>query len=239
MTVRTRAVLKNWQIAGAKPAAGDIYDLIESQVHITEDLATVAEAKTGSATDKFLSPAILKQGSSLVAPMFAQHYQIAPALQTATYVHAAVTLGTGVTTTVTTAITAPDVPRNVTVKGNQASIAGNVVVTGTNINDEAITDTIALNEATEVAGAVAFKSVTSILLPARTSAGDTVSIGVGVKLGLPHIVEYATLLLVALFDGSADTGGTLAVDADEIEKNLYTLAGTADGAKLVDLYYLV
>lgn len=169
---------------------------------------------------------------------FLAHYQFDPALQTATYVHAAVTLGTGVTTTVTTAITNPDFPRNVTIKGNQGGIAGNVVITGTNFAGDVITDTIALNGANEVAGVKAFRTVTSILLPARTQAGDTVSIGVGVKFGLPHIPFNAAALLVKLFNGSTDAG-TLAVDSDELEKNLFTLAGTADGAKLVDLIYIV
>lgn len=68
-------------------------------------------------------------------------------------------------------------------------------------------------------------------------AADTVSIGIGKKFGLPHSVAYAALLLVKLFNGSTDSG-TLAVDADEIEKNLFALDGTPDGEKLVDLYYL-
>jgi hypothetical protein len=61
---------------------------------------------------------------------------------------------------------------------------------------------------------------------------------VGTKIGIPHIVDYASLMILALFGGSADTGGSLAVDADEVEKNLYTPAGTLDGTTLLDLYYL-
>lgn len=176
-------------------------------------------------------------GSALSAAFLA-HYQIAPDLQTATYVHAAIAQ-TAAVQTITTGITNPDYPRNVTIKGNAVGNAGNVVITGTNYKGETITDTIALNGATEVAGVKAFRTVTSIQLPVETHAGtDTVSIGVGVKFGLPHIVLYATCLLVKDFDGSADAG-SLAVDADEIEKNLYTLAGTADGAKLIDLWYLI
>lgn len=166
------------------------------------------------------------------------HYRLDPDAVSATYVHAAVTLPASGTTVVTTAITNPDFPRNVTVKGNAAGIAGDVVVAGTNIKDEAITETIALNEATEVEGTKAFKTVTSITVPAKTNgSGDTVSVGVAKKLGLPHIVDNAALLLVKLFDGSADSG-TLAVDSDEVEKNLFALNGSPNGAKFVDLYYL-
>jgi hypothetical protein len=54
---------------------------------------------------------------------------------------------------------------------------------------------------------------------------------------LLHIVYHALFLLVKLFDGSTDAG-TLAVDADELEKNLFTPAGTPNGAKVLDLVYL-
>lgn len=167
-----------------------------------------------------------------------QHYAVAPAAVSATAVHAAVTL-TAAAQDVATAITSPDVPRTVTVKGNAAGIAGNVVITGTNIQGATITDTIALNGATEVEGAKAFKTVTNINMPAKTNgSGDTVSVGIAKKIGLPHIVANAALLLVKLFNGSTDSG-TLAVDNDEIEKNLFALNGSPDGAKSVDLYYLV
>jgi len=165
------------------------------------------------------------------------HYQCAPDAVSATAVHAAIAL-TASTQNVTTAITNPDVPRTVTVKGNASGNAGNVVISGTDVEGGAITDTIALNGATEVEGVKAFATVTNIALPVETHAGtDTVSVGIAKKLGLPHIVANAALLLVKLFDGSADSG-SLAVDADEVEKNLFALNGTPDGAKLVDLFYL-
>lgn len=167
-----------------------------------------------------------------------RHYQAAPAAISAVSVHAAVTLGAAAQH-ISTVITNPDVPRTVTVKGNASGIAGNVVVRGTNISGEVISDTIALSGASEVEGVKAFASVTLIDLPIKTNvSGDTVSIGRAAKIGLPHIVKYALCLLLALFGGSADTGGTLAVDDDEIEKNLYTPAGTLNGVTLLDLYYL-
>jgi hypothetical protein len=174
-----------------------------------------------------------------VTAMFAQHYQIIPAIGTATAVHAAVTLTAG-SQNISTAITASDYPRTTTIKGNAEGIAGDVMVYGTNIDDEEISETIALDGTTEVEGAVAFKTRGLIIFPQKTNAsGDTVSIGVGNKVGLPHIAYNASCLLLALFDGSADSGGSLAVDADEIEKNLYTPAGTFDGEKVLDLIYLV
>lgn len=82
--------------------------------------------------------------------------------------------------------------------------------------------------------------LTTAATSADTTAGvenDTVSVGVGKKFGVPHIVENASLLEEKIFNGS-DDGGSLAVDADELEKNLYSLDGTPDGAKVLDLYYL-
>jgi hypothetical protein len=167
-----------------------------------------------------------------------QHYRLDPNAISAVAVHAAVALAAA-PQAVTTNITHPDFPRTVTVKGNAAGIVGNVVITGTNVLDEEITDTIALNGANEVEGVKAFKTVTAFDLPVEVHAGtDTVSVGQGKKFGLPHIVAYPGCLLAKLFNAAADAG-TLAVDADEIEKNLYSLAGVPDGALWLDLYYLV
>ena len=172
-----------------------------------------------------------------VVALLPVHYQITPAAKSATAVHAAIAL-TAATQTIITAITNPDVPRVVTVKGNAAGITGNVTISGTNAANADISDVIALNGATEVSGAKAFKTVTSIALPIQTHAGtDTVSVGRADIFGVPHMVDNAALLLVKLFNGSAD-GGSLAVDSDEVEKNLYSLSGTADGVKPLDLYYL-
>lgn len=205
--------------------------------------ASVAEAKAGTVTDKNLAPASLAQGAATptegsIEPLFMQHYQITPDAVSATAVHAAVTLGAAAQD-VTTGITNPDVPRTVTVKGNASGIAGNVVITGTNMLGEEITDTIALSGDSEVEGVKAFATVTGINMPAKTNeSGDTVSVGVAKKFGMPHIVYNAAMLLVKLFNAAADTG-TLAVDADEIEKNLFALNGTPNGSKVLDLIYMV
>ncbi len=205
--------------------------------------ASVAETKAGTVDNKNLSPASLVQGAGTptegsIEPLFAQHYQITPDAVSATAVHAAVTLGADAQD-VTTGITDPDVPRTVTVKGNAAGIAGNVVITGTNILGEEITDTIALSGASEVEGVKAFATVTGINLPAKTNeSGDTVSVGFAKKFGLPHIVYNPAMLLVKLFNGSTDSG-SLEVDADEIEKNLFALNGTPNGSRVLDLIYMV
>ena len=207
------------------------------------ELATDAEAKAGTATERALTPDNLVQGAPAVSAgtlegMFVNHYRVTPAAVSATAVHAAVAMPASDTTTVTTEITNPDFPRTVTVKGNAVGIAGNVVVNGTNIAGTVIQDTIALDGSNEVEGLEAFKTVTSFVIPARNAEGDTVSVGIAKKFGMPKVISFALLLLLKIFDGSSDASGTLNVSAD-LERNLYSLDGTPDGSKHLDLYYLV
>ncbi len=70
---------------------------------------------------------------------------------------------------ITSGITNPAVPRNVKVDCNKAGITNDVVVHGTNFAGEAIEETITLNGQTAVAGALAFKTITSVDLPALTN----------------------------------------------------------------------
>lgn len=107
---------------------------------------------------------------------------IAPAVASATATHAAVTLTTSAQT-VTTGITNPDVYRCVSITGNQASVTGNVTITGTDWNGATITDTIAASGTSTVAGVRAFKTVTSLAFPVLAAAGDTISIGRADKFG--------------------------------------------------------
>lgn len=75
---------------------------------------------------------------------------------------------------------------------------------------------------------------------ANTTGGiayDTVSVGVGNKFGMPQIIYNTAFLLLKLFGGSTDSG-TLAIDADEVEKNIFSINGTPDGSTLLDLVYM-
>ena len=76
-------------------------------------------------------------------------------------------MANGATTAVAVFAGQPDVPRSLTVKGNDANVAGNVTIEGTDIEDKAISEVIALNGANVVNGNKAFKTVTEITLPAR------------------------------------------------------------------------
>jgi len=111
-------------------------------------------------------------------------------------IHAAVTLASLVTTTVTTSITNPDFARVLSITGTKAggSLTGNVVITGQDIRGNVISNTIALNDNATVVGTKAFKTVTSIMFPARVTAGDTVSVGISDLLGLECIPDKAVAI---------------------------------------------
>lgn len=100
-----------------------------------------------------------------------------------TAIHAAVTLLATVQS-VTTAITAPTFARALSITGSPAGAAltGNVTLTGTDADGEAITETLALDGSNTVPGRKGFATVTSIALPVRTTEADTVSIGVATTL---------------------------------------------------------
>lgn len=120
-------------------------------------------------------------------------HAIVPAVAAAASVHAAVTLTT-VPQTVATAITSPDVCRVLSITGNAAGIGGSVTATGHDANGDAVTDTVLLSGTATVLGVVAFAVVDSLIFPARTNAGDTVSVGVGDVFGLTgHIATSAAV----------------------------------------------
>lgn len=163
-----------------------------------------------------------------------------PIAISATNVHAAITSPASGTTVVTTAITNTALsatPRNVTAKGSASGMTGNVVIAGTNINGIAITETIALSGASEVAGNKAFASVTSITVPAKINAsGDTVSIGIGVKLGLGCMFLRDTII-GAYFNEVAETISAKAFSSTAVESNTVTLTSALDASAVVVMFY--
>lgn len=113
-----------------------------------------------------------------------------------------ITLGAAAQT-ITTGITNPDYPRALAVDGNVAGIAGNVVIAGTNYAGEAITDTIALDGTTSKPGTKAFKTVTSITVPAQTNTPV-------------QQVETATIVGTVTKEGTATVTVTSALYAEPV-----------------------
>lgn len=132
----------------------------------------------------------------------------------------------------------PDVARNLTVKGNDGNVTGNVVITGKNIAGETITETIALNGATVVAGNKAFASVTSISLPKYAVANtERIRIGVGSKIGLPVPLNRNSVLAAFLGGVREATAPTVTFSASAVESNTVTLSSALAGSAVIIDYY--
>jgi hypothetical protein len=192
----------------------------------------------GTILDDIQYGGVATPATGTIVPMRAIKYATTPAIGTAVVTKAAFALTASAQPGITAGITQPDFPRALSIKGN-ATMAGDVVIHGTNFLGVAIDDTIALNNSTEVLGAKCFKTITSIDFPARTNAsGDTISIGRSNRIGLPVACPNASLVVVKSFDaGAADTGtvtGAATVEGSYIVPN-----GTLNGTKALELVILV
>jgi hypothetical protein len=160
-----------------------------------------------------------------------------PATQSVSAILPATAL-TSTTQTITSGINNPDVPRSLKIKGNAVGITGNVVITGTNIADEEITETIALNGDAEVLGNKAFKTITSIQLPPETNVGtDTVSVGTANKLGLPYKLKRNTVIAAYRDNIKETTAPTVATSTTVIEDNTVLLSSALNGTN-IDIYLI-
>jgi hypothetical protein len=151
---------------------------------------------------------------------------------------------TGENDVITTGITNPSVPRNITATtdGTAGDIkAVQVIVEGTNYADEVITETLPIftvNTKTTVEGSKAFKTVTKVTIPPHDGTGATTSIGFGEKLGLPYKLEHNTVLASYKDNVLEGTAATVAVSTTAIEGNTIDL-NSALNSKAVDVYLIV
>jgi hypothetical protein len=178
---------------------------------------------------------------------FLAHFQVSAAnavVAAAAAVHAAIACSAGATTTVTTAITNPGCPKNITATagGTATDIkAVQVTITGTNYADEVITEVLpvfTVDTAGTVVGNKAFKTITSISIPAMDGAGATVAIGFGVKLGLPFKLPHNTVRDAYLNNVKEVTPPTVVTSSTAIESNTFQLASALNGS-VVDIYLIV
>ena len=159
-----------------------------------------------------------------------------------TGVHAAVT-DTGEDQVISTGITNPPYPRNITATagGTAGDIkAIQVTVHGTNMADEVISETLSaftVNTAGTVTGAKIFKTVTYFELPAHDGTGATTAIGFGSKLGIPAKLAHNSHLFTFFGNTVEGTPPTVTVSASAMESNGFTLNSTLDGS-VVDAYFV-
>jgi hypothetical protein len=157
----------------------------------------------------------------------------------------------GITSTSAVTITSfdaqPDMSRNLTITpGGLTSHVGacTITISGTNIFGQSISETFSIdaNESGTVTGSKAFKSVSSIAIPAGCEEeykAATWDFGIGTKLGVKNCMSNAGDIFFSLLNGAKEgTAPTMAVDADEVEKNTSTFNGSLDGSNDYVLYFM-
>lgn len=160
-----------------------------------------------------------------------------------TGIHAAVT-DNGAQQTITTSITNPAVPRNITATagGTAADIkAIQVIINGTDLNDEVISETLPVfteNTAGSVTGSKAFKSVTSVVIPAHDGTGATTAIGFGDKYGLPYKRANIPCIAAVLNNVVEGTAPTLTASATVLASNTIDLNSASNGT-IINAYIVV
>lgn len=142
---------------------------------------------------------------------------------------------------VTSGITSPVTPSVLSIVGGGGThtASGNVVITGTDVRGNVITDTIVLNSNTTVSGIRVFKTVTSVDLTGVSGIGaaSTVSVGTTAKLGLNRICQEDSALLGAVDGVFEATRPVISFNATDISKNFVTFNTAPNGAKNFALFY--
>lgn len=133
-------------------------------------------------------------------------------------------------------------PRQITAIVQGADVAevtadSTITISGTNILGKPIAETLTFtaNLATALTTAKAFKTISSIVFSKQADGTPKFDIGWNEVFGLPFMFA-AKPFIFEKFDGAMQfTAGTLTVDADAIEKNVYDPQGSLDGLKALEL----
>ena len=123
----------------------------------------------------------------------------------------------GTEQTITTNLTAPPCPRNVTVTAG--GTAGDIKAISVTVNGKrrgvTVTESIGpftVDTAGTVTGTKIFDTVDSVVIPAHDGNGATTEVGFGELLGLPYVPEYSAMI-AAYEDGTEDASASLTVGA--------------------------
>lgn len=182
-------------------------------------------------------------GALAVKRAFVAHLEYADPAAAATDAVLSAVTDDGTEQTIDTGITDPDYARTITATaGGTAGDIGavQVTVTGTNLNDEVITEVLpafTVDTAGTVTGSKAFKTVTEVVIPAHDGTGATTEIGVSDELGVPYVLDKDTILSAYINGVKESTLPTLTTGAT-VELNTLDLDTALDG-NAVDVYLLV
>lgn len=122
-----------------------------------------------------------------------------------------------------------------TTAGSTAADApANCVITGTDIDDNALSETLALAQtATIVTSVKCYKTIVSVVFAAADGTDATIAMGISDKFGLPSKANLRGAfmnVLAELEDGAVPTAGTFVVPATALPYGAYTPNSTPDGS---------
>lgn len=136
-------------------------------------------------------------------------------------------------------------PRNVTFTGGgtTADCPTSAAVTGTDIDGNALTETVTLTAGSGT-GVKAFKTVTSVVFTGSSSNDSTVAIGIGSALGLSKTIKYRAHRLAVIQEvyaatttGSVVTNGTYTDNTTSPPHGSYQGNSVPDGTRSYALTY--
>lgn len=139
-------------------------------------------------------------------------------------------------TTHTTFLAQPDFARKLTLVASDTGTE-EVVITGKNIRNEVITETIALNGTTPVVTTKAFKSVTSIAIPVLAS-NATVDVGVNDAMGLDRCMSGNEVILATMDGVYETTRPTVTFSATDVALNTVDPNTALNAAKDLVVVYM-
>ncbi len=148
-------------------------------------------------------------------------------------------------TVVTSGLTDPDLPRNISITpgGTTGDVEACVItVTGTNFLGNSMTERFGFsaNASTAVTGVLAFKTVDQLDFPADCESGGfaaTWYIGVGEKLGVKRCADSAGHFLFSTLNGAKEaTAPTLAVGSS-VQGNTVDFNGTMDASADFEFFF--
>jgi hypothetical protein len=124
-----------------------------------------------------------------------------------------------------------------------ADTAGTLVITGTDLAGNVITETINVGaNGIAVPTARAFATVTSIVGAGWVIGGtdeDTIVVGFGNLVGLPDLLPHNTVLAVCLNNVREAVAPTVTCSTTVLALNTVTLASALVNAQPIDVYYIV
>lgn len=122
-----------------------------------------------------------------------------------------------------------------------ADAPANVVITGTDVDGNSISETLSLAQVADIVESVkAYKTITSLVFPAAQGTAATIAIGLGTKLGLRKKLKSRAGLATCIKEiaaGAVVTNGVFTAAATSAPNGLYAPNANPDGSKDYCIYY--